>query len=82
MALIEMKDRKYHFTLDGIPLGDEAGKLLDAEFNAPDQTDPRPLILAANLVKPGATWKLDVDKSFAGLDADKSITGLNGIPSI
>ena len=76
-VLIELKDKKYQVTLDGAPIDGEAGRLLDAEFNKPDPSDPRPLIPPAKSVKPGGTWKLDADKSFAGLDADRSIPGLN-----
>jgi hypothetical protein len=77
-VLIEIKDGKYRFTLEEKPLEGEADRLLDAEFNTPDKKDLRPLILPAKPIKPGDTWKLDADRSFAGLNADKSISGLNG----
>jgi hypothetical protein len=76
--LIEMKDRKYQFTIDKEPLDGEAGQLLDAEFNKPNPTDLLPLILSAKSVKPSETWKLDATRAFAALNADKSIAGLNG----
>jgi hypothetical protein len=75
-VLIEWKDSKYGFTLRGMPVAGEAGTLLDAEFNLPEQLGPR--LLIPKSVKPGDAWKLDAAQSFAGLDADKSIRGLNG----
>jgi hypothetical protein len=67
-VLIEKKDGTYAFTMDGMaiktsvmPEG-QAGGVLFAEFNRPGKEDPQALLLPNKPVKPGDTWKPDIDK--------------------
>ncbi len=56
---IEKKDGKYSFAVDGQALTGDALKLLEDEFNKPDQKDTREVMFPKMPVKPGDTWKID-----------------------
>lgn len=61
-VLIEKNDGKYSFKLDGPELDGESLKLLEDEFNKPDQKDSRDVMFPKKAVKPGETWKIDSDE--------------------
>ena len=56
---IEKKDGKYSFTVDGAAVTGESLKLLEDEFNKPDQKDTREVMFPKAPVKPGDTWKIE-----------------------
>jgi hypothetical protein len=76
-VLIEKKGDKFQFTIDGKDVDADSRKLLDAEFNKEDKSDPRDVMFPKKAVKPGDSWKIDggsLAKSLAKdlvLDKDK-----------
>lgn len=60
-VLIEKKGDKYSFTVDGKAVEGDALKLLEDEFNKPDQ-DVRDAMLPKKPIKPGETWKIDPEE--------------------
>jgi hypothetical protein len=68
-VLIEKKGDKYSFTVDGKAVEGDSLKLLDEEFNKPDQ-DVRDAMLPKKPIKPGETWKIDPEELIRALGKD------------
>jgi hypothetical protein len=61
-VLIEKSGDKYAFTVDGKAVDAESLKLLEDEFDRPEGKDPRDVMFPNKPVKPGETWKIDIDE--------------------
>ena len=59
MVLIEKRNGKYSYSVDGQAITGESLKLLEEEFSKPNQKDPRNIMLPKTMVKPGDNWKID-----------------------
>jgi hypothetical protein len=58
-VLIEKKDGKYGFTVNGKVVNGESQKMLDNEFNKATKDDPRDLMFPRKSVKQGESWRID-----------------------
>lgn len=68
-VLIEKRDGKYQFTIDGAKLTGPLAADLEKAFNRADGPGSRALF-PAEPVKPGAAWKIDPKKALADLPGD------------
>jgi hypothetical protein len=66
-VLIERSGERYTFTIDGRPVGPDALKLLQDEFDKPEEKDLRETMFPAGPVKPGETWKINPDELLKAL---------------
>lgn len=58
-VLIEKTGGKYAFTIDGAAVAGDSLKLLQDEFNKPDDNDVRDVMFPKTPIKPGETWKIE-----------------------
>jgi hypothetical protein len=77
--VIEKKNDKYTFTMDGEDASGDALKLLDAEFNKATKTDNQDFFMPKKPVQVGDSWKVDAadllkvtEASGMVLDKDKA----------
>jgi hypothetical protein len=77
-VLVVRGENKNTFTIDGKPVADDAEQFLTEEFSGKKDDDSYSMLLPADAVKPGDTWKIDiakVSKAFEEnmvVDAEKS----------
>ena len=77
-VLVEKKDKKFTFTIDGKPVAEDAEQFLTEEFSGKKDDDSFAFLLPKDAVKAGETWKIDlakVAKEFEDnmtVDAEKS----------
>lgn len=69
-VLIEKKDGKYAYTIDGTTVNAEVAKILDGEFNKKDKDEARDIMFPKKAIKEGETWKIDPEKLTKGLGGE------------